>query len=53
MAKILKKRHIITWDKCKRAHKHTLEALNRALKDLIGNGRLFRGVLIILFGNFW
>ncbi|UYV84557.1 hypothetical protein LAZ67_X002608 [Cordylochernes scorpioides] len=34
------------------AHKKSLEALNRTLKDLRGNEQLFGGALILLAGNF-
>ncbi|GFT41378.1 ATP-dependent DNA helicase [Trichonephila clavipes] len=34
------------------AHKKSLEALNRTLKDLRGNGQLFGGTLILLAGDF-
>jgi len=34
------------------AHKKSLEALVRVLKDLRGNQELFGGVFILLFGDF-
>jgi len=53
MAKVLQKCHIIIWDECTMAHKHSLEALNRTLKDLNRNDRLFfGGALILLSGDF-
>lgn len=52
MAKVLQKCHIIVWDECTMAHKHSLEALNRTLKDLNGNERLFGGAIILLSGDF-
>ncbi|XP_037928686.1 ATP-dependent DNA helicase PIF1-like [Teleopsis dalmanni] len=52
MAKVLQKCHIIVWDECTMAHKYSLEALNRTLKDLNANDRLFGGALILLAGDF-
>ncbi|XP_037930131.1 ATP-dependent DNA helicase pif1-like [Teleopsis dalmanni] len=52
MAKILQKCHIIVWDECTMAHKYSLKALNRTLKDLNANDRLFGGALILLAGDF-
>jgi hypothetical protein len=34
------------------AHKHSLEALNRTLKDLKNNDKLFGGTLVLLSGDF-
>jgi len=44
--------HIIIWNEYTMAHKHSLEALNRTLKDLNRNDRLFGGSLILLSGDF-
>lgn len=52
MAKVFKKCKIIIWDECTMAHKHSLEALNRTLKDLNDNDRLFGGALVLLSGDF-
>lgn len=52
MGNVLRRCHIIIWDECTMAHKHSLEALNRSLKDLKGNERLFGGALILLSGDF-
>lgn len=52
MGQVLTKCKIIVWDECTMAHKHLLEALDRTLKDLKGNGTLFGGVLIFLSGDF-
>lgn len=52
MAKVLQRCCIIIWDECTMAHKHSLEALDRTLKDLRGNDRLFGGALILLSGDF-
>ncbi|GBP66695.1 hypothetical protein EVAR_79050_1 [Eumeta japonica] len=34
MATVLKRCKLIIWDECTMAHKHSLEALNRTLKDI-------------------
>ena len=52
MAKVLKKCKIIIWDECTMAHKHSLEDLNRLMKDLNNNTRLFGGTLLLLSGDF-
>lgn len=52
MANVLKRCQIIIWDECTMAHKHSLEALNRTLKDLNFNERLFGATLILLSGDF-
>ncbi|XP_026475762.1 uncharacterized protein LOC113380956 [Ctenocephalides felis] len=51
MAKVLRKCKIIIWDECTMAHKHSLEALDRSLKD-IKNNCLFGGCLLLLSGDF-
>ena len=52
MATVLKQCKIIIWDKCTMAHKHSLEALNRTLKDIKNNDKLFGGTLLLLSGDF-
>lgn len=52
MAKVLQKCKIIIWDECTMAHKHSLEALDRMMKDLNNNTRLFGGALLLLSGDF-
>ena len=52
LAKVLQKCQLIIWDECTMAHKKSLEALNRTLKDLRGNYQLFGGALILLSGDF-
>nr|XP_042903716.1 ATP-dependent DNA helicase PIF1-like [Parasteatoda tepidariorum] len=52
MATVLKQCKIIIWDECTMAHKHSLEALNRALKDIKNNDKLFGGTLLLLSGDF-
>jgi hypothetical protein len=52
MATVLKQCKIIIWDECTMAHKHSLEALNRTLKDLKNNDKLFGGTLVLLSGDF-
>ncbi|GFW17794.1 ATP-dependent DNA helicase [Trichonephila clavipes] len=52
MAEVLRKCRIIIWDECTMAHKHSLEALDRTLKDIKNNTRLFGGALLLLSGDF-
>ncbi|GFY13502.1 ATP-dependent DNA helicase [Trichonephila clavipes] len=52
MAEILRKCKIIIWDECTMCHKHSLEALDRTLKDIKNNTRLFGGALLLLSGDF-
>lgn len=52
MATVLKQCKIIIWDECTMAHKHSLEALNRTLKDIKNNDKLFGGTLLVLSGDF-
>lgn len=52
MAHVLKTCKIIIWDECTMAHKRALEALDRTMKDLHNNSRLFGGTLILLAGDF-
>lgn len=52
MATVLKTCKIIIWDECTMAHKKSLEALDRTLRDLRGNNQPFGKVLILLAGDF-
>lgn len=52
MAEVLKKCKLIVWDECTMSHKRALEALDRTMKDLRNNRRLFGGALILLSGDF-
>ncbi|XP_017461157.1 PREDICTED: uncharacterized protein LOC108354487 [Rhagoletis zephyria] len=52
MGKVLQSAQLIIWDECTMAHKKALEALNRTLKDVRANQRLFGGTLILLSGDF-
>lgn len=52
MAKVLQQCSIIIRDECTMAHKRSLEALDRTLKDLRRNQQLFGGALILLAGDF-
>ncbi|XP_037926227.1 uncharacterized protein LOC119661104 [Hermetia illucens] len=46
MAKILQVCKLIVWDECTMAHKRSLEALDRTLKDLHDNQTTFGGAMI-------
>ncbi|XP_037910190.1 ATP-dependent DNA helicase PIF1-like [Hermetia illucens] len=52
MTKILQVCKLIVWDECTMAHKRSLEALERTLKDLRDNQTLFGGAMILLSGDF-
>ncbi|GFX82274.1 ATP-dependent DNA helicase [Trichonephila clavipes] len=52
MAEVLRKCKIIIWDECTMSHKHSLEALDRTLKDIKNNTRLFGSALLLLSGDF-
>ncbi|XP_053961429.1 ATP-dependent DNA helicase PIF7-like [Anastrepha ludens] len=52
MGKVLPTCQIIIWDECTMSHKKALEALDRTLRDLRGNRRIFGGALILLSGDF-
>ncbi|CAG9836262.1 unnamed protein product [Diabrotica balteata] len=41
MATVLKQCKIIIWDECTMAHNHSIEALNRTMKDIKNNDKLF------------
>jgi hypothetical protein len=52
MATVLKNCKIIIWDECIMAHKHSFKALNKTLKDIKNNVKLFGGTLLLLSGDF-
>lgn len=52
MATVLKQCKIIIWDECTMAHKYSLEALKRTLKDIKNNDKLFGGILLVLSDDF-
>jgi hypothetical protein len=51
-AKVLQECELIVWDECTMSHKQALEALDRTLQDLRGNGKHMGGVLLLLAGDF-
>jgi ATP-dependent exoDNAse (exonuclease V) alpha subunit len=51
-AKVLQECELIVWDECTMSHKRALEALDRTLQDLRGNGNLMGGVVLLLAGDF-
>ncbi|XP_031333941.1 uncharacterized protein LOC116163953 [Photinus pyralis] len=52
MAKVLQQCKIIIWDECTMAHKKSLEALDRTLRDLRTNQQPFVNAIILLAGDF-
>ena len=51
-AMVLEKCELIVWDECTMSHRQALEALDRTLQDLRGNGKQMGGVLVLLAGDF-
>lgn len=52
MGRLLQQCKLIVWDECTMAHKKSVEALDRTLKDLRNNQEIFGGALILLSGDF-
>ncbi|XP_025192032.1 uncharacterized protein LOC112592236 [Melanaphis sacchari] len=52
IAAVLRKSSIIIWDECTKAHKYSLEALNRTMQDLNSNNKLYGGAILLLSGDF-
>ncbi|XP_067947113.1 ATP-dependent DNA helicase pif1-like [Watersipora subatra] len=52
LAQLLQTTKLIVWDECTMAHKATLEALDRTLKDLYNSDKLMGGVCVLLAGDF-
>ncbi|XP_043262445.1 uncharacterized protein LOC122403156 [Colletes gigas] len=52
MARVLKQFDILLWDECTMAHKKSIEALDRTMRDFRGNQNIFGGALILLAGDF-
>ena len=50
--KVLEECELIVWDECTMAHKQALEALDRTLQDIRGNGKRMGGVVLLLAGDF-
>jgi ATP-dependent DNA helicase PIF1 len=51
-AKLLKESSLIIWDEATMATHHALDAVDRLLKDLMGNDSPFGGKVILLGGDF-
>lgn len=51
-AKLLKRCDTIIWDECTMAHKKSVEALDRTMRDIRDKPDLFGGALILLSGDF-
>jgi hypothetical protein len=52
MGWVLRKCKLIVWDECTMAHKKSIEALHRSLKDLRDDNRPFGNALLLLAGDF-
>lgn len=52
MHQLLQKCKLIVWDECTMAHKKSLEALDRSLRDIRGNNRPFGKTVVLLSGDF-
>ncbi|CAF2141007.1 unnamed protein product [Rotaria magnacalcarata] len=51
-AKVLQECKLIVWDECTMAHKQALEARDRTLQYLRGNGKFMGGAVLLLAGDF-
>ena len=51
-ARLLREASIIVWDEAPMMHKHGFEALDRTLRDLMGNDLLFGGKVVVISGDF-
>ena len=51
-AKVLEECELIVWDECTMSHKQAIEALNRTLQDIRGNGQRMGGTVLPLAGDF-
>jgi len=51
-AEVLRTCSLIVWDECTMAHRKSLEALDRTMKDIKNNNRLMGGVVVLLAGDF-
>ncbi len=51
-AKVLQECELIVWDECTMSHRQALDALDRTLQDLRGNGKHMGGVVVLLAGDF-
>ena len=52
LAEILKRASLIVWDECTMAHKKSLEAVDRTLRDIRNCNQLMGGVIMVLSGDF-
>uniref|UniRef100_A0A8D8T3L0 ATP-dependent DNA helicase n=1 Tax=Cacopsylla melanoneura TaxID=428564 RepID=A0A8D8T3L0_9HEMI len=52
MAKVLQQCKMIVWDECTMAHKKSMEALDRTMRDFRNNQNIFGGTMILLAGDF-
>lgn len=52
LAKLLKLTKLIIWDEAPMAHKFCFEALDRTLKDILNNDKIFGGKVIVFGGDF-
>ena len=51
-AKLLTDAKLIVWDECSAVHKQLAEALDKTMRDLRGNNRLFGGCFVLFAGDF-
>ena len=51
-AKLLQACDIVVWDECTMAHKKSVEAFDRTMRDIRGCTDLFGGALVLLAGDF-
>jgi len=51
-ARLLREASIIVWDEAPMMHRHGFEALDRTLRDLMGNDLIFGGKVVVISGDF-
>ena len=52
LAAVLHETAIIIWDEVPMQHRHTIEAVERTLRDILGNNLSFGGITMLFGGNF-
>ena len=52
LSELLKITKLIIWDEAPMTHKHAFEAIDRSLRDILGNKKIFGGITICLGGDF-
>ena len=51
-AELFRETKLIIWDEVPMQHRYCVEAVDRTLQDICGNGKSFGGITIVLGGDF-